>query len=753
MSDSVLTKAASKTKILEEQQLYAYTNFINYTLIEEPFVSNILTDLKDGLILIRFLTNLSGKEILKTIETPSKDIEKIQNLGAVIQFAKDEGIKVLTSAEEIFNGEKKGILSFMYQILSKYRLGNCPVKMIDFTKWIKSILKIEDTSFDLKKELSEGILFAKLINYLQNDLINLTSFTDNHLENIQRCIDIAYQRLNIPKLIKAEFVEKNTVDDYCLYFYLTFFIMKENVFDDNEVMETIAQGIRERNAQLKMTLKNRIGNSLRRMLDCSKSVRIVWPNLDDPSVPEEAKNLGMMSNELEEMLSQFEQVSLTEDESNIIDLNKDPVMIDLKHWEESVNKKNKEIKMMEKELKIQKRNTLPNSQTPRLDEKERMKENRRTISPRMMGLGTELKQNKEVEEKNRKIEELQKNLELEQEQKNQLKEKLEEQENQIERMKEEINKEKEEFEKNNEKNNNTINEMKSIFELEKKEKDEEITKLKSSIEEQTIKIEQTQLELKKLEELKIESEKQNEIKKQEIERLNKELEFKDTEHERRSKENELSFETLSSSLNKKIEDLERSEKLMDEKIQKLEKENISKEEENNSLKKQIEEEQSVQQQTLRECDELRKVQIDILSSSTQKDKMIQDYQNEISRIKQELETEKENRKSQESFISEMKKENEKIQSEKEELLSKISDEQKLKDEIKRLTEVVEQYKLNQAEDETDRKVLFNSLALAIKIVVPNRIIEDNTMLYEECMKEHVPINNWNMWLIERLTKE
>ena len=66
---------------------------------------------------------MSGKEDPKKVLKPSNRIEGLQNIVAAVNCAKDDGINALASAEDISKGDRKSILSFMYQILDKYRFG------------------------------------------------------------------------------------------------------------------------------------------------------------------------------------------------------------------------------------------------------------------------------------------------------------------------------------------------------------------------------------------------------------------------------------------------------------------------------------------------------------------------------------------------------------------------------------------------------------------------------------------------------
>ncbi|KAL7716193.1 hypothetical protein QTN25_006512 [Entamoeba marina] len=56
------------------------------------------------------------------------------------------------------------------------------------------------------------------------------------------------------------------------------------------------------------------------------------------------------------------------------------------------------------------------------------------------------------------------------------------------------------------------------------------------------------------------------------------------------------------------------------------------------------------------------------------------------------------------------------------------------------------------DNEEDKKVLFNSLALAMKLVIPNCSQINNVDLYDECVKTKVPMGQWNEWIVSKLTE-
>ncbi|ELP93471.1 DNA double-strand break repair Rad50 ATPase, putative [Entamoeba invadens IP1] len=659
-----------KIQQLETQQIYAYKMFVNYVNSDNPFVDDLLHDLKDGLVLAKFLRNLSCKNIPTIIRKPTKDIEKLQNLSEIIRVVKDEGVKTSAASDEIFNGNKKAILSLLYQLMYKFRLGNCSVRMVDFTKWVKGRIGVKDPEFDLKQSLADGIIFAQLLNYLQSGVIDISTLEGSNTEKVQKCIDVAYARLNIPKLIMADYVAQGTVDDYCLYVYLTFFIMKDTHFEDNEVMNEIAKNLRERKLQARTTLRARVANTIQRMLDCVKNVKIKYPNMDDENIPEEAKELIPMEESLQKLLNDFMNVKMDENnEEMLFDIVNDPNMLMLKDWEEKVGKQEELIKNLTTGLERGKRRKMFQSMkevssatdltSPIVKElaekKKQLDDKNRDIEVlkkmRMTSEEDKKKLEEEVKELTVKIEELHKKVEASEELQTEietLKEKVKDKEA-LEKQLELITNESECFKSNCE-------QLKSEIERMKKEQEDVETTHKTQIEELNSQNEQQQKSIDEFNSLIQQQEKEKETivsNLQEKEAMIKEFDLKiqtfETECEKMKTTNvELTThnEKIQSDFNeltkKHTEEIQKSEQQINEKeklIEELTTSNKSKEEQVEELKTKMKDSMGTQCEIVQELDKTIQDNKDLHNQ-------IEVLRSQVDNLLQQTEEEKEKGKAQ-----------------------------------------------------------------------------------------------------------
>ena len=158
-TSETMSKLMGKKTTNEIQQLYAYTEIINNTLNnEKPIVVDILKDLQDGLILTRYLQIETGKTIQNIIKTPLTKQDQQKNLETILSFIQSENIKTTVSVNDLLSGDSKAIIYLMFYLVYRFRLNDTPVRIVDFAKWIKCILKINNPLFDLKSEFCEGCL-------------------------------------------------------------------------------------------------------------------------------------------------------------------------------------------------------------------------------------------------------------------------------------------------------------------------------------------------------------------------------------------------------------------------------------------------------------------------------------------------------------------------------------------------------------------------------------------------------------------
>ena len=97
-------------------QQVTFTNWVNDRLKSKSNkgssnqkVTDLGTDLHDGVLLIKLLENLTSKKIRGYEKTPKLTAHKMVNLDLVFQFMKKEDIKIIGIGESIGIDESIGI--------------------------------------------------------------------------------------------------------------------------------------------------------------------------------------------------------------------------------------------------------------------------------------------------------------------------------------------------------------------------------------------------------------------------------------------------------------------------------------------------------------------------------------------------------------------------------------------------------------------------------------------------------------------
>ncbi|ELP89037.1 sarcolemmal membrane-associated protein, putative [Entamoeba invadens IP1] len=331
----------SKSKTSDIQQQRAYTEIINFTInYEKPIVTDLTKDLQDGVILSRYLEIESCKKIEGIIKTPLTQQDREKNMNTIVDFLKGEKIKVTTSVEEVLRGEFKPTITLLFYIMYRYRLNDVPVRIIDFSRWFRFVLKITNPLFDLKSEFGDGTLFARFINSFRANAITANMFTKDKVKNCNTCLNIAKELLNIPPLLIPQYV--SDIDDNTLVLYLSYFVTKETRFgsQDMKVVEKIHAGRREAIKQKRKDLQMLLNSEL-------EVVTALCDKNTDMSIADKVKKIKTNAENMEEGL---EMVDVSDDVYD--ETPNDAVIQELKMTREKVaNLKIEALGLVKEEIK------------------------------------------------------------------------------------------------------------------------------------------------------------------------------------------------------------------------------------------------------------------------------------------------------------------------------------------------------------------------------------------------------------------
>eukprot|EP01133_Synstelium_polycarpum_P014763 gene14763-17443_t len=224
---------------------------------EELSIKDLQFDLADGIMLANLLEILSGKNvILSKCTTKHKSrLHLITNLNYSLDFMKNEGLNISTSAPEINDGVQKMILGMIWTLILRYQiqtltlnkqllnssgsstnLRQSPREML--LSWVQNQLKDYDGLLikDLTSSFRDGIAFCAIIHKLIPTAIpDIASLqTTDPLQNLTLAFETAKRELNIPAILDPQDV-LDSPNEQCILTYLSFFPKVYQKFQDPTV--------------------------------------------------------------------------------------------------------------------------------------------------------------------------------------------------------------------------------------------------------------------------------------------------------------------------------------------------------------------------------------------------------------------------------------------------------------------------------------------------------------------------------------
>jgi len=192
-------------------------------------ITDLKTDLRDGLMLINLLEVISGKKLPKYNKHPRIAFQKLENLGIALNFIKEEGIKLVNiSPEDLASGNLRLILGLIWTLILRYEIkcGSVDDKdaLNDLLKWIQS--KIPEYNIKgFTADWNDGKAICALTNAMKKELCPDHKSMDakNAYDNAKKGIDTAFRELGVDPLILPEEMTHPKVDRLAMMTYLAQF--------------------------------------------------------------------------------------------------------------------------------------------------------------------------------------------------------------------------------------------------------------------------------------------------------------------------------------------------------------------------------------------------------------------------------------------------------------------------------------------------------------------------------------------------
>lgn len=211
-----------------------FRNWCNEQLkVSGRSVSNLVTDMSDGVCLAALVEALQFRKIGKVYTKPTSKIQKLQNVSLALKAITDDNVKLVNvGGDDIVNGNTKIIFGLIWSLVQRYQItgkkSKAPPRKL-MTIWFRSLLpELDITNFTT--DWNDGIALHALVEHLKPGAspewrkLNRS----DRVENCRRAMVIAKDQLNVPRVISAEDFADPALDELSSMTYLSYFVRHES---------------------------------------------------------------------------------------------------------------------------------------------------------------------------------------------------------------------------------------------------------------------------------------------------------------------------------------------------------------------------------------------------------------------------------------------------------------------------------------------------------------------------------------------
>ena len=219
---------------------------------------DLLSDIQDGVKLIKLIEVLAGTKIGRYNKTPKLRPQKLENVQQALQVISKEKIKLIgVGPSDIVDGNPKLVFGLIWTLIQHYQINQSVRKagIIGDAKGItakKALLKWIQTKLNdhavgppinFTSDWADGKRLAALCDVLAPGTFrNAEKLSNaNTFQNLKDAIDIAYTNLGVPRLLSPEDLLAAKLDERSMMIYLSAFLVAQPVDLPNGVAQDTSQ--------------------------------------------------------------------------------------------------------------------------------------------------------------------------------------------------------------------------------------------------------------------------------------------------------------------------------------------------------------------------------------------------------------------------------------------------------------------------------------------------------------------------------
>ncbi|KAI9764275.1 MAG: hypothetical protein M1840_008566 [Geoglossum simile] len=280
-------------------QQKTFTKWLNTKIkARDVAVTDLVTDLSDGVILIHLLEILGNESLGRYASKPKLRVQRFENVNKALDYIKSRGIQMTNiGAEDVVDGNRKLILGLIWTLILRFTISDINQEGMTAKEGLLLWCQRKTACYDdvdvrdFSTSWNDGLAFCALLDIHRPDLIDFDSLDkSDHRGNMALAFDIASREIGIPDLLDVEDVcdvakpDERSLMTYIAYWFHAFSQM-ERVENAGRRVEKFVQSM-----QGAWEMQNSFERRMRELLKQMAERRRSWKDATFEGTYADAKN-------------------------------------------------------------------------------------------------------------------------------------------------------------------------------------------------------------------------------------------------------------------------------------------------------------------------------------------------------------------------------------------------------------------------------------------------------------------------------